>query len=160
MGYFSWITQDTNKPCKIHRKNIPSKVYYLWDNNGNYWKETSYEGYGVFGNKDYFVLLYEMNIHSDSKEIKDKIAILDERMPEDQRSVGSRSDVGRSLLLTASKRNAENDENEDEEYQNIREKGIEMYYSGDNSIIYPNISESRHWKWINKKPLEDKNQGF
>jgi hypothetical protein len=33
----------------------------MWDNNGRRWRETSYEGYGVFGGKDYYVLLAEMN---------------------------------------------------------------------------------------------------
>jgi hypothetical protein len=33
----------------------------LWDNQGRRWREDYYEGYGVFGGKDYFVLLAEMN---------------------------------------------------------------------------------------------------
>ena len=31
------------------------------DNKGNKWVEQSYEGYGVFGGKDYYELLAEMN---------------------------------------------------------------------------------------------------
>jgi hypothetical protein len=31
------------------------------DDFGNVWKEESYEGYGVFGGKDYYELLSEMN---------------------------------------------------------------------------------------------------
>jgi hypothetical protein len=31
------------------------------DNKGNVWTETQYDGYGVFGGKDYYELLAEMN---------------------------------------------------------------------------------------------------
>ena len=59
MPCFSWIAQDTNKP--IYRNCSEKRTYYMWDNNGNYWEEPSYEGYGIFGKKDYFILLAEMN---------------------------------------------------------------------------------------------------
>ena len=61
MGMFSWKTQDTNH-------SIPSKysirepfTVYMIDNEGNKYKEEDYEGYGVFGGKDYYELLAEMN---------------------------------------------------------------------------------------------------
>jgi hypothetical protein len=59
MPCFSWIAQDTKKP--IYRNCSEKRTYYMWDNNGNYWEESSYEGYGMFGKKDYFILLAEMN---------------------------------------------------------------------------------------------------
>ncbi|QSS96119.1 hypothetical protein [Psychroflexus sp. ALD_RP9] len=31
------------------------------DDNGNTWKELSYNGYGIFGGKDFYELLAEMN---------------------------------------------------------------------------------------------------
>lgn len=57
MGQFSWFTQDTN-----HRivNDEPFKVV-MSDDKGNKYMENCYEGYGVFGGKDYFVLLAEMN---------------------------------------------------------------------------------------------------
>jgi hypothetical protein len=64
MGFFSWIAQDTNKPIYINgyqRPGYEQRTYYMWDNNGNSWKETCYEGYGIFGSKDYYILLAEMN---------------------------------------------------------------------------------------------------
>ena len=135
MGCFSWLTQDTNISCAIDNyKN--TCVYYMWDNNGNYWKETSYEGYGVFGGKDYFILLYEMNAPEESKEeIKNKIR-------------------------EAEKRRDEDEELEDEEFENMRKEGIEMYYSNNTSILFPNLSESKRWKWRNEKPKECEYQGF
>jgi hypothetical protein len=33
----------------------------MTDNKGNRWTETCYEGYGVFGGKDFYELLAEMN---------------------------------------------------------------------------------------------------
>jgi hypothetical protein len=64
MGHFSWIAQDTKSPVYIDGYQKPGyaqRTYYLWDNKGNSWKEASYEGYGMFGNKDYYILLAEMN---------------------------------------------------------------------------------------------------
>lgn len=61
MGFFSWNTQDTNKSiCNTFsgQKTFP---VYMHDNKGNVWKEDDYEGYGIFGEKDYYELLAEMN---------------------------------------------------------------------------------------------------
>jgi len=59
---FSWYTQDT------HRRIIadePMKIV-MTDNKGRQYVENCYEGYGVFGGKDYYELLAEMNgMHSD-----------------------------------------------------------------------------------------------
>ena len=57
MGQFSWFTQDTN-----HRilNDVEHKVI-MTDNKGNKFIEHCYEGYGVFGGKDYYELLAEMN---------------------------------------------------------------------------------------------------
>jgi hypothetical protein len=64
MGCFSWIAQDTSKPIYMTDYQKPGYkqcTYYMWDNSGNFWKETAYEGYGMFGVKDYYILLAEMN---------------------------------------------------------------------------------------------------
>jgi len=61
MGYFSWITQDTNRSianCNSSRK--PFSVT-MTDDKGNKWEENHYEGYGIFGGKDYYQLVAEMN---------------------------------------------------------------------------------------------------
>lgn len=63
MGFFSWYTQDTNEP-----------IYNVWQSHsevinvnmvnpltGECFKEESYDGYGVFGGKDFYVLLAEIN---------------------------------------------------------------------------------------------------
>ena len=61
MGLFSWVTQDTHKsiPCVgSKRKTFPVT---MTDNKGNSWHETEYQGYGVFGGKDFYELLAEIN---------------------------------------------------------------------------------------------------
>jgi hypothetical protein len=61
MGFFSWKTQDTNKSIANQYSNRKPFKVTMSDNKGNKWTETNYEGYGVFGGKDYFELLAEMN---------------------------------------------------------------------------------------------------
>lgn len=63
MGQFSWITQDTKEA--IRESYGCSSEYlttaYMHDDKGNVWEEKRYEGYGVFGGKDFYQLLAEMN---------------------------------------------------------------------------------------------------
>lgn len=68
MGFFSFITQDTNKsiPNKhSNRKTFPVKMI---DNKGNEYVEENYDGYGVFGGKDYFELVAEMNGYTEEDD--------------------------------------------------------------------------------------------
>ena len=57
MGQFSWITQDTAKSIS----SINPTGVTMSDNKGNKFYEGNYEGYGVFGGKDFYQLLAEMN---------------------------------------------------------------------------------------------------
>jgi hypothetical protein len=53
------MTQDTGQQIGSQDENkIP---VYMFDNKGKYWFEREYEGYGVFGGKDYYELLDQMN---------------------------------------------------------------------------------------------------
>ncbi len=63
MGQFSWITQDTQEAIRecYGCDDTSLTTAYMHDNQGNTWEETKYEGYGVFGGKDYYELLAEMN---------------------------------------------------------------------------------------------------
>jgi len=63
MGQFSWITQDTNEAIReiYGCDDQELTTAYMHDHEGNVWEETSYEGYGDFGGKDYYELLAEMN---------------------------------------------------------------------------------------------------
>ena len=46
MGFFSWITQDTNKSISNCHSYKGSFTVYLLDNRGNVWEEFFYDGYG------------------------------------------------------------------------------------------------------------------
>lgn len=57
MGQFSWYTQDTG-----HRiVNGEKYKVVMTDDKGNQYVEECYQGYGIFGGKDYYELLAEMN---------------------------------------------------------------------------------------------------
>jgi hypothetical protein len=58
-GQFSWMTQDTGQQIGSEEENtIP---VYMFDDKGKYYYENEYDGYGVFGGKDYYELLDQMN---------------------------------------------------------------------------------------------------
>jgi hypothetical protein len=58
-GQFSWMTQDTGQQIGSQEENmIP---VYMYDDKGNVWKESNYDGYGEFGGMDYYELLDKMN---------------------------------------------------------------------------------------------------
>jgi len=71
MGFFSWHTQDTNKVIWNCYGDGTSTVYMI-DNKGNQWREDNYGGYGVFGGKDYYELLAEMNgLSGEGEELRE-----------------------------------------------------------------------------------------
>ena len=51
------LTKDTNRAINEN----PMRTLYLMDNKGNCWKETNYKGDYIFGGKDFFALVSEMN---------------------------------------------------------------------------------------------------
>ena len=62
MGFFSFKTQDTNKSIpNIHNGCRKPFTVFMLDNKGNIWQEDRYDGYGEFGDKDFYELLAEMN---------------------------------------------------------------------------------------------------
>jgi hypothetical protein len=61
MGFFSWKTMDTHRSISNSYSSHGTFPVVMIDNNNNKWVEDNYEGYGVFGGKDYYELLAEMN---------------------------------------------------------------------------------------------------
>lgn len=64
MGFFSWKTADTGESiANIHAQTSTSRVrpVYLYKPKGGWIKETSYDGYGVFGGRDAHALLAYWN---------------------------------------------------------------------------------------------------
>lgn len=63
MGCFSWFTQD-----KSHKRivigEVDKPIYMIGEINGQrvtYTEDDYYDGYGVFGGKDFYELMAEMN---------------------------------------------------------------------------------------------------
>jgi len=61
MGFFSFKTQDTRRSIANNHSRKATFDVYMVDNQGNEYHEPSYSGYGRFGDKDYYVLMAEMN---------------------------------------------------------------------------------------------------
>ena len=61
MGFFSWKTCDTNKSISNSFSTKGAKKVKMIDNQGRFWIEENYQGYGIFGSKDFYSLLAEMN---------------------------------------------------------------------------------------------------
>lgn len=61
MGFFSWITEDTGRSIANAYSGLETFKVIMTDDKGNQFVEEDYEGYGVFGGKDYYELLSEMN---------------------------------------------------------------------------------------------------
>jgi hypothetical protein len=60
MGFFSWKTQDSGRSIANSSTDNHFPVI-MTDDKGNQWHEPEYDGYGVFGGKDYYELFAEMN---------------------------------------------------------------------------------------------------
>lgn len=135
MGQFSWFTMDTN-----HRiVNDKEYTVFLVDDKGNKYKEDCYKGYGVFGGKDFYELLAEMNGYS-YKEYGDNSGIIffpdGHKVPTDDVSFEIRN-IGVDLAF-----------------------GFNMEYpNGDNpNLKWPSITESG--VYIKGVPVTDPDQGF
>jgi len=61
MGFFSWKTMDSKRSISNVYSIKDTFTVYMHDDKGNKWREDEYQGYGVFGGKDYYELLAEMN---------------------------------------------------------------------------------------------------
>jgi hypothetical protein len=62
MGFFSWNTLDTNESISnIYSVRDALPVVMVNPKTGEMFEELNYDGYGVFGGKDYYELLGELN---------------------------------------------------------------------------------------------------
>lgn len=61
MGFFSWITSDTNESISnVYSDRGPLPVYLIAPDGTTYY-EPRYEGYGVFAGQDAYALLAQWN---------------------------------------------------------------------------------------------------
>ena len=61
MGFFSWKTQDSNKSISNAYSIRGTFPVYMHGKDGVRFHEFDYQGYGIFDNMDFFVLLATMN---------------------------------------------------------------------------------------------------
>ena len=75
MGFFSFKTSDTQKSIPNACSNKGTFPVHMITEDGQVFTEEEYEGYGVFGNKDIYVLIGEMNgiKGKSSEEIRKKV---------------------------------------------------------------------------------------
>ena len=111
----------------------------MCDDKGNKYVEECYEGYGVFGGKDFYELVAEMNGYT-SKDYNGKWIVIDKK--------------GIQHIF----------ENEDLKTDYLRLEGIGMAFDGhphgDNpNIIYPSLT-TRGWYCNGECPESDPDQGF
>ena len=61
MGFFSWVTSDTNESISnVYSERGPLPVYLIAPDGTTYY-EPEYEGYGVFAGQDAYALLAQWN---------------------------------------------------------------------------------------------------
>lgn len=75
MGFFSWNTSDTKTSISNRWSTRPTFPVYMITEDGQIFEEKDYDGYGVFGGKDIFVLISEMNGYKgkDDEESRDNV---------------------------------------------------------------------------------------
>jgi hypothetical protein len=61
MGFFSWLTSDTEKSIANNWSTRETFPVHMITEDGQIFTENNYEGYGEFGGKDIYVLAAEMN---------------------------------------------------------------------------------------------------
>ena len=61
MGFFSWKTSDTDRSIANNSSDRPTFQVHMITPDGRVFTERDYEGYGVFGGKDFYELLAELN---------------------------------------------------------------------------------------------------
>ena len=68
MGFFSWVTSDTNRSiCNAYSGKKTFPVYVLCPD-GTVIKETNYLGYGEFGGHDIYALVAKWNVPEQCKD--------------------------------------------------------------------------------------------
>jgi len=61
MGFFSFKTTDTDDSIPNRHSDRDTFTVYMVDIDNNIYTEKNYAGYGVFGGKDFYELLAEIN---------------------------------------------------------------------------------------------------
>ncbi len=152
MGFFSWMTQDTNKSIANHYSGEPVFTVYLMDDKGNTWQEDNYEGYGEFGGKDYYELLDEMNGGNGDRDAGCELGL----------GIPTIRNVHTGEILDKTWFNWANEIVRDNMSANelIETGDWEQYTVKPLEVRYPNLVENPDWVWRNDEPEACEFQGF
>ncbi len=141
MGQFSWYTQDTEEPIynDWDLYGDQQTVHMVDPRDGHDYVETAYEGYGVFGGMDFYLLLSDLNkdlirdIYTRKKELKKYEALYEKPLNE----------------LTK---------------EESRERRLDGIHIDDNPLtkMYPVlVMDYNNWKnFVGKRPHWHENQGW
>lgn len=154
MGFFSWITHDTNRSICNRHSGRPTFPVTMSDDKGNKWHERSYDGCGVFGDKDYYELLAEMNgLKTREEGIDLELGI-----------TGVYNTSTNQVFFSGNKDffNWEHDiiyrgKSANQLLKMKNWKQVRMQFS---NLKYPNLNEDPHLNWINKEPKNCPDQGY
>jgi hypothetical protein len=78
MGHFSWMTKEGFPITNAFREKERCFTVYMVLPDGTIYQEDEYAGYGIFGGKDYFIALAELNVDNNNLLLSD----------DDKRSIG------------------------------------------------------------------------
>ena len=138
MGFFSWKTQDTDRSIANNYSTRKTFTVVMIDNKGNKWVEQSYEGYGIFGGKDYYELLAEMN----GVVERDKVELQGEAYTDYMR--------GEGIDLAFSKGNGSGVGTEGVYYPNLIELAVGWVYE----MMGPDNCENQGYFYANEDDID------
>ena len=159
MGFFSWKTIDTDRSiCNFYSGKDVFPVT-MTDNKGNRYHETCYEGYGVFGGKDYYELLAEMNGYENDD-------------PEAKRLHGINLAFGRHYIENKTTKERFYAGGEDffnwehdivfkgKSANQLLDTGKWISGVSKEKVLHPNLTEDPNWQWDDVEPDQCEYQGF
>jgi hypothetical protein len=156
MGFFSWITQDTDRSITNIHSGEGTFPVFMQDNKGGIWTEINYDGYGIFGGKDFYELVAEMNGHIPNRDIGIKIYFgISGIMHRDTNDIL----LGQGInFFNWQDTKILNDKSANELLELPEWDNIRVQYD---RAIFPCISEYIDYKWKQyERPEDCPNQGF
>lgn len=145
MGFFSWITTDTKRSiANVHSSRYTFTVH-MKDDKGNIWTEKNYDGYGMFGGKDFYELLDEMNGGNGDRQ-NGIYLYFGRRKYNDDGMINVLQPDGQYKEITTAEYNAE----VDHWNENIRPKVVK----------YPSLTQDPSVEWSNIRPEDCFYQGY
>lgn len=148
-GQFSWMTHDTGEQIGSERQN--RITVFMYDNQGNKWKESKYDGYGEFGGKDYYELLAQMNgVENPDRQDGIDLAFNDKKV--------KAGEVLFPALVTTPNYNWKRHDFTQEAENDPNQSWYQEDYDDDDEYYESVVTEARAVKRFDKKLIDDKFQ--